>query len=181
MASALHVIRAVPYSSQRPGGPIPLDQVEAPVLRAGVGYWKRLRGARKYPSRGDVSPRDLVGLLRNTVLIRVLDGGGDYEYRIVGDAHVTAHGFSAQGQTLSQLNDLAPGYGMVLKGLYDYPVRTGLPLALRGWISKGEDESEFVYSESVFLPLGADDETVDHVLNFSVYVPHQAKPPLSAA
>jgi hypothetical protein len=39
----------------------------------------------------------------------------------------------------------------------------------------GEEGSEFLYSESVFLPLGPDDETVDHVLNFSVYVSHPAK------
>ena len=107
--------------------------------------------------------------------MRVIDSGRDYEYRIVGDAHVIAHGFSMQGKTLSQMDDYAPGYGAVLKPLYDNPVRRRTPLALRGWLSMGEDGAEFVYSESVFLPLGPDDETVDHVLNFSVYVMHPAK------
>src|SRR5262249_33704364 len=115
------------------------------------------------------------GLLRNVVLLRVIDGGQDYEYRIVGDAHVIAHGFSMQGKNLSRMDDHAPGYGSVLKQLYDYPVRRRTPLALRGWLSMGEDGSEFLYSESVFLPIGPDDETVDHVLNFSVYVLHPAK------
>jgi len=31
----------------------------------------------------------------------------------------------------------------------------------------------------VFLPLGADETVVDHVLNFSVYVPHPAKAAMS--
>jgi len=115
-------------------------------------------------------------LLRNVVLLRVIDCGRDYEYRIVGDAHVLAHGFSMHGKNLSQMDGHAPGYGAILKQLYDYPVRRGTPLALRGWLSMGEDDrAEFVYSESVFLPLGPDDDTVDHVLNFSVYLAHPAK------
>jgi hypothetical protein len=180
MGNVLPIVRAVPYSSERPGGPISLDAVEAPAVRAGVGYWKRLCGQRKFPSRNEVTPRDILGLLRNTILLRVIDGGNDYEYRIVGDAHVIAHGFSAQGMKLSELGSFASGYGEVLKSLYDYPVRNCAPLALRGWISKGEDDSEFIYAESVFLPLGPDEATVDHVLNFSVYVPHPAKATRSA-
>jgi hypothetical protein len=180
MGNVLPIIRAVPFSSERPGGPISIDAVEAPAVRAGIGYWKRLCGQRKFPSRNEVMPRDILGLLRNTVLLRVIDDGADYEYRIVGDAHVIAHGFSAQGMRLSELDSVTKGYGKILKSLYDQPVHTREPLALRGWISKGEDESEFIYSESVFLPLGSDEGTVDHVLNFSVYVPHPAKAALSA-
>jgi hypothetical protein len=175
MENALHVIRALPYSSERPSGPIGIDLVESEIVRAGVAYWRRLRSTRKFPDRNDMTPRDIRGLLRNVVLLRVIDDGRDYEFRIVGDAHVIAHGFSMQGKNLSQMDDHAPGYGAVLKELYDYPVRRGTPLALRGWLSMGEDGAEFVFSESVFLPLGPNDETIDHVLNFSVYVMHPAK------
>ena len=175
MGSALHVIRALPYSSERPGGPISVDLVESEIVRAGVAYWRRLCHGRKYPDRNEITPRDIRGLLRNTVLLRVVDGGRDYEYRIVGDAHVMAHGFCMQGKNLTHLDDYAPGYGAILKPLYDSPVRRGTPLALRGWLSIGADGSEFLYSESVFLPLGPNEETVDHVLNFSVYVVHPAK------
>jgi hypothetical protein len=175
MGNALHVIRALPYSNERPGGPIALELVESEIVRAGVAYWKRCAAGRKYPDRGDISPREIRGLLRNVVLLRVIDSGRDYEYRIVGDAHVIAHGFSMQGKNLSRMDDHAPGYGAILKQLYDYPVRRGTPLALRGWLSMGEEGAEFVFSESVFLPLGPDDETVDHVLNFSVYAMHPAK------
>ena len=176
MGNALHVIRALPYTSERPGGPIGIDFVESEIVRAGVSYWRRLGVGRKYPDRNDILPRDIRGLLRNVVLLRVVDGGRDYEYRVVGDAHVVAHGFCMQGKNLSQMDDHAPGYGAILKPLYDNPVRRGTPLALRGWLSMGTDErAEFVYSESVFLPLGPDDETVDHVLNVSVYLAQPAK------
>jgi hypothetical protein len=174
MGNALHVIRTLPYTSERPGGPISLDLVESEVVRAGVGYWRQLSAGRNYPDRNDISPRDIRGLLRNIVLLRAIDSGRDYEYRIVGDAHVIAHGFCMQGKNLSQLDDHAPGYGAILKELYDYPVRRRTPLALRGWLAMGEEGTEFLYSESVFLPLGPNDETVDHVLNFSVYVVHPA-------
>jgi hypothetical protein len=180
MGNALHVIRALPYTSERPGGPIPLENVQSEVVRAGVAYWNRLRGARKFPSRHDIVPRDIRGLLRNVVLLRVVNGGQDYEFRIVGDAHVIAHGFSLHAKHLSQMDQHAPGYGAILKELYDYPVRHGTPLALRGWLAMGEEASEFLYSESAFMPLGPDDNTVDHVLNFSVYVAHPAKTPALA-
>jgi hypothetical protein len=178
MGNVAPIVRALPFSSERPGGPITLDQVEAPVVRAGIGYWKRLCGQRKFPARTEVTPRDILGLLRNTILLRVVDDGADYEYRIVGDAHVIAHGFSAQGMRLSDLGAIAGGYEKVLKSLYDMPVRTSSPFAVRGWLARGEDE--FIYSETVLLPLGPDETTVDHVLNFSVYVPHPAKAVLSA-
>lgn len=178
MGNVTPIVRALPFSSERPGGPITLDMVEAPVVRAGIGYWKRLCGQRKFPTRNEVMPRDILGLLRNTILLRVLDEGADYEYRIVGDAHVIAHGFSAQGMRLSDLGAIAGGYEKVLKSLYDMPVRTCSPFAVRGWLARGEDE--FIYSETVLLPLGPDETTVDHVLNFSVYVPHPAKTVLSA-
>jgi hypothetical protein len=175
MGNALHVIRALPYSSERPGGPIGIDLVESEIVRSGVSYWRRLSAGRKYADRCDISPKDIRGLLRHVVLLRVIDSGRDYEYRIVGDAHVIAHGFCMQGKNLSEVENHAPGYAGILKGLYDYPVRRRTPLALRGWLALGEEGAEFLYSESVFLPLGPNDETVDHVLNFSVYVLHPAK------
>jgi hypothetical protein len=172
---ASQVIRAVPLSAERPGGVISPDEVEAAAVRTGIAYWRRLRGSRLFPSRIDVLPRDIADLLRHTVLMRVVDGGTDYEYRIVGDAHVVAHGFSIQGRCLSTMDEYAPGYGKVLKTLYDPVVRNRAPFALRGWIARGEEQSEYIHSENVFLPLGPDDETVDHVLNFSVYtLPHGA-------
>jgi hypothetical protein len=174
MGNTLHVIRALPYSSERPSGPIALELVESEIVRAGVAYWKRCAAGRKYPDRTELFPQDIRGLLRNVVLLRVIDSGRDYEYRIVGDAHVIAHGFCMQGKNLSQMDDHAPGYGAILKQLYDYPVSRCAPLALRGWLAMGEEGSEFLYSESVFLPLGPNGEMVDHVLNFSVYVAHPA-------
>ena len=111
----------------------------------------------------------MTALLRNVVLLRIVDSGTDYEFRIVGDAHVTAHGYSMQGQRVSDIDRHSTGYGQVLKSLYDHAVTSRDAFAFRGWMERGQTTTQYIYSESVFLPMGPDNATIDHVLNFSVY------------
>ena len=150
---------------------IALDAIESPIVRQGLDYWRMLKGARSYPARTDIHPRALAPLLRNVVLIKVIEDGQDYEYRIVGDAHVISHGFSMQGRRVSEIDTFSPGYSVVLKGLFDRAVRKRDAYAFRGWMESGASEKPLVYSESVFMPMGPDEATIDHVLNFSVYSP----------
>ncbi|HEY0283701.1 MAG TPA: PAS domain-containing protein, partial [Rhizomicrobium sp.] len=81
------------------------EEVDSPILKHGFAYWKDLRAGREFPARSDITPRGLGSLLRNALLLRVIDRGEDYEYRIVGDAHVLAHGVSVQGKLWSQVNN----------------------------------------------------------------------------
>jgi hypothetical protein len=155
-------------------GVIALDAIESAIVRQGVECWNGLRGTRSYPSRHDMTPRDLAPLLRHVVLLRLIDGGQDYEYRIVGDAHVISHGFSMQGLRVTDVDKFSPGYGSVLKSLYDRAVRRRGVYAFRGWLERGEKHKQYIYSESVFMPLGPDEATIDHVLNFSVYTPRDS-------
>ncbi|HXM00725.1 MAG TPA: hypothetical protein VN932_12410, partial [Rhizomicrobium sp.] len=57
---------------ERAGHNIAVAEVQNPLMRKGVALWERQRGARRFPGRDDMSPRVLAGLLRNTVLVRVL-------------------------------------------------------------------------------------------------------------
>jgi hypothetical protein len=155
------------------GGRIALEAVDSAIVRRGIEYWRGLRGARRFPSRSDLSPRSFADLLRNTALLRVSEA--DYEYRIVGDAYVIAHGFSMQGLRWSDIDKFSPGYGAVLKPFYDGIVRDAEPFAMRGWTVRNQTRKQYVYSECVFLPLGADGEHVDHVLNFAVFSPRDGK------
>lgn len=154
-------------------GRIALNEIDSPVLQQGIAYWRRLCAERKFPSRGDVTPRGLSSLLRNTALLRVVDGGKDYEYRIVGDAYVMAHGVSFQGKLWSETDKLSPGYHAMIKSVYDRVVRKGEPVAMRGWIERSRQQFEPIYSEYVFLPLGTDGLKVDHILVFAVYAPRE--------
>jgi hypothetical protein len=155
-------------------GVIPLDAIDNPILQQGLAYWRRLKGERTYPARSDLMPRELTPLLRHVCLLRLLDGGADYEYRIVGDAHVISHGFSMQGLRVSDIDRFSPGYGPVLKTLYDRAVRRRTCYGFRGWLERGEKNKQYIYSESVFMPMGPDEATIDHVLNVAVYIPRDS-------
>jgi hypothetical protein len=170
-ANVITVSSSVPASAS---GVIPLDAIESPIVLQGLDYWRRLSGARPYPARQDMMPRELSPLLRNIVLLRLVDDGQDYEYRIVGDAHVISHGFSMQGLRVSDVDKFSPGYGPVLKSLYDRAVRKRAAFAFRGWMERGERNKQYIYSESVMMPMGPDEATIDHVLNFSVYMPRDS-------
>ncbi len=152
---------------------IALAEIDSSILLQGAAFWRGLCRERKFPARADVTPRGLAGLLRYTTLLRVIDGGKDYEYRIVGDAYVMAHGVSFQGKRWSDTEKLSPGYYAMIKSTYDRVVRKGEPVAMRGWIERGGSNSELVYSEYLFLPLGENDQVVDHILVFAVYVPRE--------
>ena len=169
--NVITLARSVPESAS---GVVPLDQIESPVVRRGLDYWLNVRGSRSYPAREDIVPRDLAGLLRHVVLLRLMEGGSDYEFRIVGDAHVISHGFNMQGLKVSDVDTYSPGYGPVLKSLYDRVVRRREAYAFRGWLESGHQKQKYIYSESVFMPLGPDANTIDDVLNFAVYIPRDS-------
>jgi hypothetical protein len=151
--------------------PIELDSIESPIVRAGLAYWQKLRAGRKFPSRSDIQPRDMKDLLKNVMLLRVIGDCEDYEYRILGDAHLLAHGFTTWPDKLSRVEEYRPGYNKILKSVFDMVVKPGSPYALRGWIETGQNFPPFMYSENLLLPIGPNSVTVDHVLNFSVYLP----------
>jgi hypothetical protein len=150
---------------------VSLDDLDDPLVRTGANYWRALKAGQKLPARSQLSPRDISGILRHIVLLKVVDGGRDYEYRIAGDAHVEAYGLPFKGLRISQVIAASPEFGRMLYGVYEHVRVTAEPFAVRGWVGREISESRFVYYESVFLPLAEDGESVDHVLIFSVYVP----------
>ena len=151
--------------------PLELDGVESQILRSGIAYWTSLCRGRPHPSRPELDPHGLKPILANTMLLQVVGECEDYEYRIVGDAHVQIHAFSQFPTRLSQLDEFLPGYAGILKPLYDRVARLKAPFAMRGIIERPDGFPKLTASESVFLPLGPNAQTVDHILNFSVYQP----------
>ena len=156
------------------GGParthhrIEIGEIQNPLLRKGLDLWARMRGYRRFPARSDLSPRDMASLLRNTALVRVLKGGEEYEFRIVGDAIVQAQWASLQGLTMREVDSKLPGYGSALRSGYRAVFETREPLAYRGWFERSADKRAF-FHESLVLPLGTDGKTVDHLLIIGVY------------
>ena len=156
---------------QSTSGIVSLDEIENAVTRTALNYWRMLRGGRNMPARAELSPRDMRAILHNVVLIRVIDGGRDYEYRIVGGVFAWAYGLNFQGMHLSQIEQSAPEHGARMRQLYEH-VRAGAePLGLHGWVGREVQNSPFVYYETVVLPFGDDETTVDHLLVASFHVP----------
>jgi hypothetical protein len=143
---------------------VTLDELDSPVLKLAADYWRSLRKGRRFPARKDLHPRDMAGILRDIVLVRIIDGGADYEYRIVGDAQAQAYAVPLQGRRISEIAVTAPWFGHIATTVYEHVRRSGEPLILRGRIGREFPEAKFVYHETVFLPLGASDDAVDHLL-----------------
>lgn len=150
------------------------EALDSKAVSLAVRYWKNLRGSRRFPARDEVTPRKMAPFLRNIVLIRVVDGGKDYEYRIAGDACVQAFGSNFQGMLLTEIEALDPHYGRATRVAYEHVRAMGEPFALRGWVAPSVP-SAFSYHETAFLPLGHGG-IVDHLLVASSFTPRAIDP-----
>jgi hypothetical protein len=150
---------------------IALDELDNGLTKTAAHYWRMLRGDRNLPSRNQLAPRDMRAILRNVVLLKIVEGGKDYEYRIVGDMFTWAYDAQFRGMFLSDVERVAPEHGGRMRGMYEHVRATAQPLAIQGWVGREVAESKFVFYETVLLPLGDDGATVDHILVTSFYVP----------
>lgn len=149
---------------------VALDELDSPALKLAAEYWRSRRNGRHFPAREDLNPRDMAGILRDMALVKIIDAGADYEYRIVGDAQAQAYALPLQGRRISEIAVTAPWFRQIATNVYEHVRRSGEPLAMRGGIGREFPQAKFVYNESVFLPLGASDDAVDHLLIVSTNV-----------
>lgn len=149
------------------GERVDIAAIREPVLHQALAVWNEHRGTARYPKRDAMTPRAMSPFLRNIVLVRVLEDGKDYEFRIVGDAIVQVQGGAFQGHTLTEIDAKLPGYGASLRPLYDQLVAEGEPHAYRGHVPDGPVKRAFAH-ETLLLPLGTD-ATVDHILVVGAY------------
>lgn len=163
--------------SESTGEIVALDALQAVQVRAGIDHWRALKGARRFPAREEIKPRNLGPILRNIILARVIDGGADYEYRIVGDALVQGFNENFAGRKLSGIIADAPKFGLGLRMLYEMVRGAGEPLGYRGWVGHDMKGAEFVYHENAILPFGPHPDMVDHIMIVSIIVPRHEAPP----
>jgi hypothetical protein len=154
-------------SVRPPNRRIEPEDVQNPLLCKAFDLWKELKGTRRFPERGEVTPRNMSDFLRNIVLVRIIDGGTEFEFRIVGDAIVMAQGEAFRGLTTAQIDKRIPGYGKMLNYVYRGVAERGMPTAYRGWFERADDRSFF--QETLILPLGPDGGQPDHILIVAVY------------
>lgn len=149
-------------SETRPRTAIALDALEHPTVKKGLEVWQDACRGRRMPTKADLSPRVMLRLLANTALLRVLDGGEEFVFRVVGDQIAVQQGAQFQGKTMAQIDAMLPGHGTVLKRIYQRVMEAGAPLAFRGWYLRPADQHPFCH-EVVILPAGEDGATIDHL------------------
>ncbi len=142
---------------------IALADVENPVVRKALDVWEHLRGARAMPARADMSPRALLGLLSNIAVVRVIDDGADFEFRIVGDQIRVQQGAALQGKRMGEVQEMLPGYGDLLRRIYRNAYEAGRPRVFRGGYAKPSDKQPF-FHEVAIMPVGDDGAKVDHLI-----------------
>jgi len=156
-------------------GHIAIDDIQSPILQAGLEIWNRTRGKRPFPSRHDMSPRVLGALLRHTALLKVIEDGRDFEFRVIGDGIVMAQGHSHQGMRVSEIGGINSPLGDEVLRIYRGIVRTQAPAAYRGPILRPVDHGT-LHRESLLLPLGPAGGGVEYILAVIVYSAHPDMP-----
>ena len=152
----------------------PLDRLQSPILHGAADYWLRLRGPRRFASREELNPSRFSSALRHMALVRVIDGGVDFEYRIVGDSLASAFSVALQNCRLGEVATKAPSTVAVIGGIYRRCVASGEALALSGTTGRNTHTAMFTHFEAVVLPLGAVEPVVDHLLTFLICDPPQS-------
>lgn len=82
---------------------VPVAELQHCAVRLGFDYWQRQRGARKFPARAQIRPNEIVSALSHFSLIKVWDGGADFEVRIAGDAMNCAYRAPLNGRLISDI------------------------------------------------------------------------------
>jgi hypothetical protein len=125
--------------------------LEHPKLVDLLAYWQAKRGGRGMPTRADIDPLELPGLLGNLFLLDVVGLPARYRYRLIGTKIVDAVGRDSTGRFV---DEIYPGGGDALVRLYHYVAAQRRPVRNHGtvqWV--GRDFSRY---ETLVLPLGDD-------------------------
>jgi hypothetical protein len=153
-----------------------IDDVEHPIVISAVSYWRSLRAQRRFPARADLALRGMARFLPYTLIVAVIENGADYEYRFVGDFERQAFKRDFKGMRVSQVEKIAPTFGEIIRATYDEVRSTGLPFAVRGLADHVKTDEHLPYHETAFLPLGAADGVVDHLLAVGVNIERPVSP-----
>jgi hypothetical protein len=128
-----------------------------------LAYWEGKRHGRRMPSRTDIDPSELVGLLPYIMLVDVVADARRFVYRLVGTGEVEVRGNDPTGKSVAE-GYFAASAEAALRS-YETVCRTREPFY-------EEDQFQvvdrYVGEANIFLPLSDDGESVNMVLVFSI-------------
>jgi hypothetical protein len=136
------------------------ESLSSEIAREGYRYWLSKRGIRAFPARTDIHPAEIKSILPNIILVKVLERGGDFQFRVVGEAVAEAHGLNPINWRVSELDRYTPGFSAVVMPAYRRVFETHHPYASCGTL-RHLDRGYRAF-ETVILPLGPASD-VDHL------------------
>lgn len=101
--------RPVPEGVEPPRRQPSLAEFDAPRVEALAAYWEARRAGRSFPSRADIDPLDIPGLLPDLVLLDVLPAPESYRVRLFGTRLAEANSADLTGRLLEDCG-LGEGY-----------------------------------------------------------------------
>lgn len=143
-----------------PGADGPIGRIQSARVKALYDYWCAKRGDRPMPTRADIDPTEIKGLLPYILLTDLHYDPLRVFFRLVGTAVGEAAGRNLTGQWLHEAQ-VDGGIELWLKN-YERLVRDGVPVfgRTRATVQPGDDR----FFEWILLPLSSDGETVDKTL-----------------
>jgi len=140
--------------------PVGLLPVNHPQLAQLFRYWDRKRAGREMPSRADIRPEELGGLLGNLFMVDVLREGGvlRLRYRLVGTALTAVMQQELTGKYIDEMPFLyrkfaMPAYREILRARRPTYKETN---AFEGWL--------VIRYKRLLLPLSSNGDDIDIVL-----------------
>jgi hypothetical protein len=131
-------------------------------IEATYRYWQSKAAGRAMPSRADIDPVEIPGLLPHIMLVDVLEDGG-YRYRLIGTEIERAHGVKATGRRADEMiRD--PDYRKHVLGLYAECLRERRPVFSEGLFLSPTALMPERYRKVLFLPLSQDGDRVNMLL-----------------
>ncbi len=132
------------------------------ILQKIYQYWLGMKGDRLMPSRADLNPTEIAGLLQYISLIDVDANTSRYKMRLIGTETVKAMGIDVTGKYLDEM----PQVEALLKKNYDWLVQGKKPYInfdRLKWSSKS-----YLEYYALGLPLSENGEDVN-MLMFGMY------------
>lgn len=136
-----------------------------PTTRCLVDYWDRLRGRRRMPSFSDVDPVDIPWALASIFVIRSLDDGSRFEYRLSGEEINRRYGKNLAGKSAA---DLFRGQAADVVAARWRRV-AGQPAACRVLSRHHTVDDRWALGDRILLPLSSNGVTADHILGHVIY------------
>jgi PAS domain len=136
----------------------PIDPIVARIF----AYWDGKRAGRPMPSRADIDPTELRGLVNHVMIYDVVEPGRLYRIRLVGEAIVEFVGVTHAGKWAHE--PLPPGAAERMVEILTSVVAGRAP-RFRAGLAYWHVAKAYRHFEACFLPLSSDGETVDKILS----------------